>query len=865
MTCSWKPSFFPGVLECEGRNPELAGAPERPLVVLLTHLQILPATQGNRIAVRQMALWLRQAGYRVFLLNQIPPDQIAGDLEELCGLFDHVYCVDPSGKAPGSRHRRVCDGDRYHENTAACLDRIHESFGIHAVIAEYIYMTTAMHRLPAAVKKFVQTIDVHYRLTEELEHFGITTETRRRITREQEAELLRYADVLIAIQDHEAHLLADLVPDRRVITVGLAADPAWHPSTVPANPASVLFTGSQNPLNVRGLQQFMASCWEGIRAQFPAAELRVVGGVCEALDAEFRQRFKDGISYLGVLDDLQAEFNRAAVVVNCTDLGTGLKIKTIEAIARGKAIVSTPAGVEGIPPLGLSPYLVASSMPEFQEHVIALLNRPELRAAVEKDARRYARAYLSFDYVYRHLAAALDMQFEAREDGTVHWFVQERSFGFIRPRRGGRMLFFHKSDIAPGHAGGFQEGQPVSYVPEETLLGMEAHDVRPAAVAETGLAAFDPSKDIKRVVFFGINSATDFSGGRYHAWLMAEAAAEMGWNVSYITNHVPSFYPDFADPALFPAHDRIQVHVCPIQKKGACTLPDIPCDVLVVIPHGSVDPSYGRALEFAARTKARIALLNFESANWFNALSPKARAVACWNGWRRISESASMIFSLAAEGTGWAREFYDTAPPTALFEHLWPTVNSRVADAVGEVAKEKRILILTRFAYSEHKGGNLVPEMLCEAMRGHTIVFIVGVGAPDEAFMRPIEEKAAEFGISIEILHRISEHEKWREFKRAALVLFPSYFEGFGLPPLEALYAGVPCIAFDLPVLREVSGDGICYVAPGDTAAMREKIAALLGASGSEGDTAGQRDPVLPFEDFARRVDVLLQRACHEG
>lgn len=369
-----------------------------------------------------------------------------------------------------------------------------------------------------------------------------------------------------------------------------------------------------------------------------------------------------------------------------------------------------------------------------------------------------------------------------------------------------------------------------------------------------------------RIVFYVMNPKAGFSGGRYHAWMVAEAAAESGWDVSIITTNVPPFEKDFDVESLFPAHNKMKIHLCKLMEKEPCKLPDIECDVLVVVPHGdSKGAYYHNAIDFAASRGAKIALLNFESPNWFNSLSPVQRDPAKWNGWKLVSESAAMVFSLSGEGSAWAKEFYNTAPSCTTFEHLWPGVNSRVADLVGEIPTEKRVLVLTRFAHAEHKGGNLVPELFCEAMRGYTAVFMVGIGKPDPAYTRVINKSAAKYDIAVELLGTISEEDKWREFKRASLILFPSSFEGYGLPPTEAQYAGTPCIAFDLPVLREVSGDGIIYVRLGDTVAMREKIAEVLGSDTDWSYLTEKFGAAGRFEDFGKRVDRLFSRVRYEG
>ena len=53
-----------------------------------------------------------------------------------------------------------------------------------------------------------------------------------------------------------------------------------------------------------------------------------------------------------------------------------------------------------------------------------------------------------------------------------------------------------------------------------------------------------------------------------------------------------------------------------------------------------------------------------------------------------------------------------------------------------------------------------------------------------------------------------------RLFAGAKVFVFPSFAEGFGLPPLEAMASGVPVVCSDIPVFREVYGDAVLYVDP---------------------------------------------------
>jgi glycosyltransferase involved in cell wall biosynthesis len=81
----------------------------------------------------------------------------------------------------------------------------------------------------------------------------------------------------------------------------------------------------------------------------------------------------------------------------------------------------------------------------------------------------------------------------------------------------------------------------------------------------------------------------------------------------------------------------------------------------------------------------------------------------------------------------------------------------------------------------------------------------------------------------------------------AAAVVVPSWYEGFGLPALEALACGTPVVASDLPALREVLGDQAELVPPGDPAALAGALARVLDDPGGEPARAARRARAAGF------------------
>jgi glycosyltransferase involved in cell wall biosynthesis len=106
-----------------------------------------------------------------------------------------------------------------------------------------------------------------------------------------------------------------------------------------------------------------------------------------------------------------------------------------------------------------------------------------------------------------------------------------------------------------------------------------------------------------------------------------------------------------------------------------------------------------------------------------------------------------------------------------------------------------------------------------------------------------------------------------RLYAESSLVVFPTLFEGFGLPVLEAMSRGCPVVCSDIPVLHEVAGDAAVYVAPRDAAALAATITHLLDEPAELARMSMRgRDRARTFSwtRTARSTVASLQRALAE-
>lgn len=111
----------------------------------------------------------------------------------------------------------------------------------------------------------------------------------------------------------------------------------------------------------------------------------------------------------------------------------------------------------------------------------------------------------------------------------------------------------------------------------------------------------------------------------------------------------------------------------------------------------------------------------------------------------------------------------------------------------------------------------------------------------------------------IKFLGRVSDKELVRYYSNAAAFVYPSIYEGFGIPPLEAQSCGCPVLVADIPPLHEVIGDSGIYCNPHDICDIAEKMRKVLAYSSELRAKGNVNTNRFSWEMSARKVADIIK------
>ena len=382
-------AVFPGALPRRGK----------PVVLVVSPWPPYPLAHGG--AVRIYNLMRRAARDFDQVLVAFHPSLAAppGELLEICN--EVVFVQRTGSHSPPASDRP--DEVELHASAAfhAALEQTVRKWRPAIAQLELTHMAQYAGACAPAETILVEhdvTLDLYEQLARESESW----DARRQLARWRrfETSAWREVDRVVAMSAKDAAVIG---APAVVIPNGVDLD-RFQPASQDPEPRRLLFIGSFAHLpNLLAVNFFLAEVWPRIEDLAPSLHV-IAGARCEFFLEHYRSHVRlpdlpPGVELEGFVADVRPAYARAAVVIAPLVASAGTNIKILEAMAMGKAIVSTPAGINGLDLRNGHDLLVAPAAGSMASAIRDVLGDAALRRRLERNARRTAERDWGWDHI----------------------------------------------------------------------------------------------------------------------------------------------------------------------------------------------------------------------------------------------------------------------------------------------------------------------------------------------------------------------------------------------------------------------------------------------------------------------------------
>jgi sugar transferase (PEP-CTERM/EpsH1 system associated) len=252
----------------------------------------------------------------------------------------------------------------------------------------------------------------HYRVNKNPLWKAISYREYRMLER-MERNYVSTADHVLAVSENDRDFFRKYAHDSRISVIPTGVDTEYFaPDWGTEESESIVFTGSMDWMaNEDGIVFFIEKILPLVRRQVPKAKLWIVGRRPSAKLKAIAAR-ETGIVVTGTVEDIRPYMHRGSVYVVPLLVGGGTRIKIFEAMAAGKAVVSTTIGAEGLPVSHGENILLADDPASFANSIIDLISDPARRRKLGQAARELVASSYSWHAVGKTLGGVLQTALE---------------------------------------------------------------------------------------------------------------------------------------------------------------------------------------------------------------------------------------------------------------------------------------------------------------------------------------------------------------------------------------------------------------------------------------------------------------------
>lgn len=213
-----------------------------------------------------------------------------------------------------------------------------------------------------------------------------------KMERYERAALHKFHHV-IAVSEHDRQQMIAMSAGAGITVVPTGVNTQKYAVVAPANadPPRIVFTGSMDwEPNIDAVVYFCRNVFPRVRAEFPSAVFQIVG---RTPHARVKQLASASVEVTGTVPSVAEYLRDATLVVVPLRIGGGTRLKIFEAMAMGKAVISTSIGAEGLDVQSGRDLILADDAAAFAEAIVLLLRDGRLRRQYEIAATKLAAQY----------------------------------------------------------------------------------------------------------------------------------------------------------------------------------------------------------------------------------------------------------------------------------------------------------------------------------------------------------------------------------------------------------------------------------------------------------------------------------------
>lgn len=269
-----------------------------------------------------------------------------------------------------------------------CILHLSKNINIKTVIVEYIWLTDIVTIFDSDTCKIVDLHDLQFERVKSLELSNINL--KYSITQDDELKAISFFNYAIAISKHESDILKNLIPSEKVLyyphlidmgNINTPKKECEHQQLI-----NLLFIGGTQDPNVQGINWFIKNIMPKLGSI--SVKLNVYGRVCEKIKTKDKN-----VSLCGFIKDLNTAYSSADIVIAPILSGSGLKIKSVEALSFGMPLISTSEGARGLDDEDSNNFIIADDESSFAESIIELSQNRLKLDELSKNAKKYIFKY----------------------------------------------------------------------------------------------------------------------------------------------------------------------------------------------------------------------------------------------------------------------------------------------------------------------------------------------------------------------------------------------------------------------------------------------------------------------------------------